>query len=155
MVPRPTRRTVLRSGGILAATALAGCSALPGGGGSSDPDRGPDSYGIRLENSTDQTYTVTITAEVHGGSETVFDETVEVSASGSQEWDQILTEEGQYLVKAVVDDDHFLTETDNHFRTVSVGAPNSYDVENVTVSLENPFDDVEAVSAEVFFEGRA
>lgn len=153
MVPSPTRRALLGSGGALAATALAGCSALPGGG-SGDPDAGADSYGIRLENRTERTHTVTITARPRGGSETVFEETVEVSAGGSREWDRVLTGDGQYLVEAVVDAEHFLTASDNNIRTVSVGAPNSYDAENVTVRLVS-FDEVEGVSAQVFFEGRA
>jgi hypothetical protein len=153
MVPEPTRRALLRGGSVLAATAFAGCSALPGGG-SGDPDAGTDSYGVRVENRTERTQTVAVTVRPRGGSETVFEETVEVAAGGTREWDRVLTEDGQYLVKAVVDAEHFLTASDNNVRTVSVGAPNSYDAENVTVRLAS-FDEVEGVSAQVIFEGRA
>jgi hypothetical protein len=153
MVPEPTRRTLLRSGSVLAATALAGCSAVPGWSDSNDPDAGTDSYGVLLTNEIDEAYTVTITARSRGDSETVFDETVEVGADDSREWNQVLTGEGLYNVRAVVDAEHFIAE--DNTRTVSVGASNSYEAENVVVRLSEPFEDVAGVSATVGFNQRA
>lgn len=153
MVPEPTRRSFLQSGSLLAATSLAGCSAVPGWSNSNDPDAGTDSYGVLLTNEIDEAYTVTITARTRGDGETVFDETVEVGADESREWNQVLTDEGLYRVRAVVDAEHFLAE--DNTRTVSVGASNSYEAENVIIRLTEPFEDVAGVSATVGFDQRA
>ena len=134
MALQPTRRRVLRSGGVLAATALAGCSALPGNG-SGDPDAGTDSYGIRLQNDTEKTHSVTITAEPHGD-EPTFDRTVESNPDEPREWNQVLTDDRIYVVRATVDDDHFIEELSENVLSVSVGAENSIDAKNVFVTIE-------------------
>lgn len=148
MALQSTRRHVLRTGGVLAATALAGCTALSGDDGE-DPDAGKDSYGIRLENDTDETHSVTITAGPHGGDETVFEETVESEPGNPQEWDQVLTEEQIYVVRANVDHDEFVEEWGNPVRTVSVGAENSVDAENLLVEVDTR--DPGAVFVHVYF----
>lgn len=141
MGSRPTRRALLRSGGVLAATAVAGCSML-GDSSDTDPDTGSDSYGVLVRNETDEVYAVTVTASDRGSGETVFEETAEVPASEEHEWEQVLTEAGQFLVEATVDAEHFYDDGSQNVRTVSVGAPNSHEAENVIVRLDPESDGV-------------
>jgi hypothetical protein len=148
MVLQSSRRRVLRTGGVLAATALAGCTALSGGGGE-DPDAGKDSYGIRLVNDTEETHSVTITAGPHGGDETTFEETVDSEPNDPQEWDEVLTEQQIYVVRATVDHDEFVEEWGNPVRTVSVGAENSVEAENLLVEVDTR--DPGAVFVHVYF----
>ena len=149
MTLHSTRRNVLRSGSVLAASAVAGCTAFTGGG-SEDPDAGKDSYGILLENGTEETHSVTITAGPHGGDETTFEETVESTPGDSQEWEQVLTGEQIYVVRATVDDDNFVEEWGSPVRTVSVGAENSVDAENLLVEVGSR--DPGAIFVHIYFE---
>ncbi|WP_232687209.1 hypothetical protein [Halobacterium zhouii] len=133
-----TRRRVLRTGGVLTATALAGCTALSGNG-SKDPDAGTDSYGVRLENETEQTQSVTISATLHSGGEPVFEETVESAPDEPQKWDQVLTGEQTFVVEATVDHEHFIEGMGSNVRMIVVGASNSIEARNVVVTVA-PYD---------------
>lgn len=140
MALQPTRRTVLRAGGVLATSALAGCSVLPGVGGSprdeDDPDQGKQSFGVRVVNETDQTYTVTVTAWPHGERDDVFfEKSADVTPEEPHEWDQVLTGDGLFVVEATVDDDHFFVADAENRRTVTVGLDNSPSVKNVRVDI--------------------
>jgi hypothetical protein len=132
-----TRRALLATGSTLAAIALAGCSAVPGYGPRSEdsgPDAGKDSYGIVVENDTDRTYPVTVTAGPRGG-DPFFEETVESTPDEDREWDGVLTGEGLFVVEAAVDAEHFYEEQSQTKRTVTVGTDNSPAVEDVLVYL--------------------
>jgi hypothetical protein len=144
MVSNPTRRALLRSGGVVAAASLAGCSLLSGSSGSSDPDAGTDSYGVLLTNETEQTYTVTVTARPRSGGDPVFEETAESPPDEDREWDEVFTEEGQYLVEATADAEHFYDQSQQNRRTISVGSPVSPEIENVTVRVATEFDGITA-----------
>ncbi|WP_232702822.1 hypothetical protein [Halobacterium wangiae] len=135
MALQPTRRSVLCGSSVLAATVLAGCSAIPGVGGSGDPDAGTDSYGVRLLNKTDHPYSVTITVAPRGSDELVFEETVESDPSEDHEWDQVVSGEGLYVVEASVDDDHFLPEAGKPRRTITVGTENAMEVHDILVEV--------------------
>jgi hypothetical protein len=148
---QPTRRTVLRAGGVFATSALAGCSVLPGVGSSpgdpDDPDQGKQSFGVRVVNETDHTYPVTVTAWPRGESDDVFfEERAEVTPDDPHEWDQVLTGEGLFVVEATVDDDHFVVADAENRRTVVVGMEHSPSVKNVRVEL---LEELESVVADV------
>jgi hypothetical protein len=149
MALQPTRRTVLRGCGVLATSALAGCSVLPGVGGSpgdpDDPDQGKQSFGVRVVNETDHTYPVTVTAWPRGESDDAFfEETAEITPDEPQEWDQVLTGEGLFVVEATVDDDHFVVADAENRRTVTVGMENAPSVKNVRVEIHAEQDSVVA-----------
>lgn len=146
MVPDPTRRTLLSGAAAVAATVTTGCSMLPGDG--NDPDAGTDSYGVVVNNRMDTAYDVTVTATASGGGETVFEETADVPADGSHEWDEVLTGDGLYRVTATVDDPGFAADGHNT-RAVSVGTSNAVDAKNVVVLLT---DHSEGVTAFVQFD---
>lgn len=133
-----TRRALLASGSTLAATALAGCSAVPGFGPaseSSEPDAGTDSYGIVVRNSTETSYEVTVKASPRG-EDPFFEKTVESTPEEDVEWDSVLTGDGMFLVEASVDDDHYLEEVSQPIRNVVVGSENSPEVDDVLVLLQ-------------------
>jgi len=139
-----TRRAALAGASALAATALAGCSAVPGFGPESDdagPDAGGDSYGVVVSNDTEQTYSVTVTAKPRNG-EPFFEETVESTPEEDVEWDGVLTGEGLFVVEANVDADHFHEQPSQTRRTVTVGRENSPAVEDVLVYLRPEADGV-------------
>lgn len=118
---------------MLATTALAGCSALPGVGGSGDPDAGTDAYGLGLTNKTEQAYTVTAGPR---GSDTVdFEETAESTPGEDREWDQAVTGEGLYVVEAAVDADHFVPDAGQPRPTITVGTETARDEANLLVEV--------------------
>ena len=138
MPSQQTRRTVLSGASALAATALAGCSAVPGFGPESEsggPDAGTDSYGIVVRNSTETSYEVTVKASPRGG-DPFFEKTVESTPEEDVEWDSVLTGDGMFLVEASVDDDHYLEDVSQPLRNVVVGSENSPEVDDVLVLLQ-------------------
>ena len=138
MPSQQTRRTVLSGASALAATALAGCSAVPGFGPESEsggPDAGTDSYGIVVENDTEDTHPVTVTAGPRGEAPS-FEETVESTPEENHEWDSVLTGEGLFVVEAAVDSEHFFAEASQTRRTVTVGTENAPEVSDVLVHLQ-------------------
>lgn len=144
MALQPDRRAVLRSGGIVAAAALAGCSAIPFVGDTENPDAGTDSYGVFLVNEHEAAHDVTITVQNRSADEQVFEESVTVEPEAEREWDEVLTEEAEYIVEAVVDAGAFYDQNNQNQRTVFVGASSSPDVENVLVRVQPQFDGVTA-----------
>jgi hypothetical protein len=133
-----TRRALLATGSVLTATALAGCSAVPGFGPESDssgPDAGGGSYGLVVRNDTDESYPVTVTASARG-EDPFFEETVESTPDEDREWDSVLTDEGMHVVEATVDAEHFFEEASQTQRTIVVGTENSPEVRDVLVHLQ-------------------
>jgi hypothetical protein len=138
-----TRRALLSAGSAVAAAGLAGCSAVPGYGPSSDqtgPDAGKDSYGIVVVNESDQTYTVTVTARPRGG-DVFFEETVESTPEEDREWDQVLTDDGMHLVRANVEGQD-LAAPSQPLRNVVVGKEHSPEVDDVLVVFNSHPEDV-------------
>lgn len=133
MVPTPTRRTVLRAGGVAASVALAGCSGV---GSEPDPDAGKDSYGVLLENTLDDTYTVSLTGETFVDHEVMWEkENVEIDPGEQREWEQVFTDTKQYQLTARVEDDGFPETYRESYNTVNVGRESSPDAENFSVTL--------------------
>ena len=140
MVPNQRRRKILQSGGVLATAALAGCSGLLGGGDSSDPDAGNDSYGVLLLNEMDEAHTVTVEAKRLGGDELVFEQTAEIEPGSEKEWEEVFTgDRQQYRVTATLGVDFYTNEQQNQ-ATISVGTEVSPDIENITVKVAPYFD---------------
>lgn len=144
MALQQPRRAVLRTGGIVAASALAGCSAIPFVGDGENPDAGNDSYGIFLVNEHEAAHDVTITVQNRSADEQVFEESTSVEPDAEREWDQVLTEEAEYIVEAIVDAGAFYDQNNQNMRTVFVGPSSSPEVENVLVRVQAQFDGVTA-----------
>jgi len=136
MPSQRTRRAVLSAGSALAATGLAGCSALPGYGPESEdgPDAGTDSYGVVVANDSDQTFPVTVTARPRGG-DAYFQERIESTPEEDHEWDQVLTGDGMHVVEVTVHGHDPVEESQTRV-TVVVGSENSPEVADVLAIFE-------------------
>lgn len=136
MVPSITRRTVLCSGSLAAGAALAGCSTLLGSSEPDDPDAGTDSYGVALRNELSEAYTVSMVARPVVGGDAVFEKTVESEPGTEQEWEQVFTEETQFVLEASVDHEAFRDQFSQVKGYVNPGGSNAPAVENLVVVLE-------------------
>lgn len=137
-----TRRALLAASGAGTVTLLAGCSGSDGGGGGSptptatpDPDLGRDSYGLRIRNEGVIELPVTVTVTQPFGDETAFDRKVTMPPESSREWNQVITGEKEWAVKAEIHDVDPPNRPTSDSLWITPGQEDSPDVENVEVVM--------------------
>jgi len=99
------RRHVVSTGvGVLTLT-LSGCSGLLGDETSTPgPDAGTDSYGVFVENQTADPQKLHVEVTQPFGDETPLDETMSMDGGATRNWNRVITNNAEYVVKAAIND---------------------------------------------------
>lgn len=114
---RRSRRAVLRASSVAVAGALAGCGGsgdgTDDGGGSETPklggtpgkDAGKDAYGVVAYNKTDTERPLTVTVDLVWEAETPLEESLTLGSNQAREWNHVLTEPKEHVVRATLPPD--------------------------------------------------
>lgn len=108
---------------------------MPTLSGTPGPDAGTDAYGIVAYNATETERDVTVVVELAWEDETPLEETVTLAANEAREWDHVLTEEKEYVIRAELPPDGNsnveATPAESENRWLTPGSEDAPDVENV------------------------
>lgn len=144
MDPALPRRDALRLGTAASLPLLAGCT---GGGddGSDHPDAGTDSYGVRVDNRSELTYTVDLRVVEPSSGERRWEKTVDVEGESTREWTSVITgDTEQVLVAELPKRTPRVDVSPGKYRAIfwiTPGSEDAPDVETLDVILEYRSDD--------------
>lgn len=104
MTPDLSRREALRAGTVASVPLLAGCTGDDDEGETDHPDEGTDSYGVRVMNESELTYTVYLKVVVPETGETPFEETTTVEGQETKTWSSVITGDLEQVLIAELPD---------------------------------------------------